>query len=357
MSDDAKRNRKALGRGITDAIDSPEASATTSLLKKMKPRSLSLELSQPSPAQPNPAQPSPIAPARDYNKRANSLDRTALPAGLFPGTSKKLYDALYLRTRGAVTPARTIQATKREMMLWSGIRSKNTIAVNLQLLTSSGLIARQLEVGSQEGSIYEVRLPEELDPTQPNPTYPNPTQHLGLDPTQQSGWDGSGKAAENKAASESAKTSFKTKEEKLDDDAALALLHDKLQAASMELTGKPLSAAEQTRWGELADVLIAELKIATARTIVSSVPAFLTEHLRRRLWKIDKKQAHAEGRELPDEVSTITTAPPGLDAAACPDCGGSGWWYPQGESKGVAKCKHESLRQPSGGQTPTPGAT
>ena len=58
----------------------------------------------------------PIAPARDYNKRANSIDREALPAGTFPGASKKIYDALYLRTRGAVTPERIIRATRREMM-------------------------------------------------------------------------------------------------------------------------------------------------------------------------------------------------------------------------------------------------
>ena len=48
---------------------------------------------------PNPAQP--VTPVKDYNKRPNSTER-ALSAGLFPGTSQKLYNALYLRTRGAV---------------------------------------------------------------------------------------------------------------------------------------------------------------------------------------------------------------------------------------------------------------
>ncbi|HEX5706479.1 MAG TPA: hypothetical protein VFX96_04250, partial [Pyrinomonadaceae bacterium] len=87
---------------------------------------------QPNPTQPNPAQPIPaaflppatqksteetsiVAPHRDFNKRANSLERDALPSGLFPGTSKKLYDALYLRTRGAINPTRVVQATKREL--------------------------------------------------------------------------------------------------------------------------------------------------------------------------------------------------------------------------------------------------
>ncbi|HEY0077553.1 MAG TPA: hypothetical protein VGB73_02835 [Pyrinomonadaceae bacterium] len=130
---------------------------------------------EPTSTHPNPPQPTRIAPARDFNKRANSLEREALPKGLFPGTSKKLYDALYLRTRGAHQPTRTIQATKRELMAWSGIKSKNTIAVNLQILTSIGLVVRQIEIGDHDGSVYEILLPEEAvqsDPTQPNPTQP-----------------------------------------------------------------------------------------------------------------------------------------------------------------------------------------
>jgi hypothetical protein len=144
--------------------------------------------------------------------------------------------------------------------------------------------------------------------------------------------------------SDDSKTFFKTKEENLDDDAALAGLIDALKTINRELTGKDLSRTEADRWRELAEVLIAELKIAAARTTVSSVPSFLAEHLRRRLWKIDKKQARAEGRELPDEQMK---AVPAVDSSQCPDCGGSGWWYPEGESKGVAKCKHAKLKQES----------
>jgi hypothetical protein len=304
--------------------------------------------SQPNPTHTAPAQPNPTqqntAPSRDFNRRANSLERDALPAGLFPGTSKKLYDALYLRTRGAFTPVRSIQATKRELMAWSGIRSKNTIAINLKILLSVGLIKPDYDPGNHEGSVYEVLLPEEL-PTQPNPaqlppTQPNPTQKLGLDPTQRSGWDGSGNHVDSKVTYAPPKTSFKTNTERSDDDAALAGLIASLKQFTKEITGKDLSPTDSDRWKELAEVLGAELKIAAARTTVSSVPAFLAEHLRRRLWKIDKKQARAEGRELPDEVVTET---PAVDASRCPDCGGSSWWYPEGESKGVAKCKHEKL--------------
>jgi hypothetical protein len=157
------------------------------------------------------------------------------------------------------------------------------------------------------------------------------------------GSGGEGQIIENTIPYGNDKT-YKTNTEQTDDDAALAGLNSALKAAAKELTGKELSPADSERWKELADVLIAELKIAAARTTVSSVPAFLAEHLRRRLWKIDKKQARAEGRELPDEAVEQGQS---VDASRCPDCGGSGWWYPEGESKGVTKCKHANLKQNS----------
>lgn len=125
-----------------------------------------------------------------------------------------------------------------------------------------------------------------------------------------------------------------------DDDEAFAEFAKVLREVAREVTGKETSAAESARWRELAEVLAAELRIASARTNVSSVPAFLAEHLRRRLWKIDKKQAQAEGRELPDESSGGAGE---ANPAECPDCKGSGWWYPEGVERGVAKCKHANL--------------
>lgn len=38
------------------------------------------------------------------------------------------------------------------------------------------------------------------------------------------------------------------------------------------------------------------------------------------------------------------------DTSACPDCHGSGWWYPDGPTKGTARCKH--LRLDAGGSGP-----
>jgi len=106
------------------------------------------------------------------------------------------------------------------------------------------------------------------------------------------------------------------------------------------LTGKEPTAAERERYRELAQVLLTELRIAAGRTTVSSVPSFLAEHLRRRLWKIDKKQAQAEGKELPDQSIPTNIIPEGQ---TCPDCNNTGWWYPNGTEKGVTRCKHDNL--------------
>ena len=94
-----------------------------------------------------------------------------------------------------------------------------------------------------------------------------------------------------------------------DDDEALADFVLTMKRVAKEITGRELSPAESPRWGELAEVLATELKIAAGRTTVSSVPAFLAEHLRRRLWKKEKRQLDDETREA------TTTSAPKLDAA------------------------------------------
>jgi hypothetical protein len=142
------------------------------------------------------------------------------------------------------------------------------------------------------------------------------------------------------------KTSFKTSTEKTDDDEAFAAFARVMQDAAREIMGKPLGALDKDRLGELAELLVAELRIAAARTSnVSSLPAFLTEHLRRRLWKMDKKQLSGEEKTEPGITKpSISTE----QARTCPDCGGSGLYYPEGYEKGVAKCKHEWLKLDEG---------
>ncbi|MBV9958270.1 MAG: hypothetical protein JO360_07610 [Acidobacteria bacterium] len=114
-----------------------------------------------------------------------------------------------------------------------------------------------------------------------------------------------------------------------------------MKEATKQVTGRETSPNESERWRELGEVLTTELKIAAARTTISSVPAFLSEHLRRRLWKKDKQQIAEEGRAADGDHTRALSQK--LDISKCPDCGGSGMYYPEGYEKGVAKCKHARL--------------
>ncbi|MDX6695723.1 MAG: hypothetical protein QOF02_3326 [Blastocatellia bacterium] len=136
--------------------------------------------------------------------------------------------------------------------------------------------------------------------------------------------------------------------DKINDDDAFADFVNAWREAAQEVTGRETSKYESERWRELAELLITELKIAAARTTVSSVPSFLAEHLRRRLWKVEKKQA---GGEAKAEPGVETSPSPSEQARNCPDCGGSGLYYPEGYEKGVAKCAHKKLKL-DGNSTP-----
>ena len=285
--------------------------------------------------------PSP-APARDFNRRANSLEREALPAGLFPGSSKKIYDALYLRTRGANPPRPSVRASRRDFLDWTDIRNIKTVDGHLRYLMSVGLIIRHWELGSTEGSRYEVRLPEDL-PRLTTTHHESPTDttthFLGSGNPQFSGSGGDSQLIDSSITSGDDKTSsFKTSAER-DDDEAFAPLIARLKAAVKDITGKAPSATDAARWGELAELLDAELRIAAGRTGgVSSVPAFFTEHLRRRLWKKEKRQLEEEGNSVASSQGAAK-----VDASQCPDCFGTGMYYPGGFDKGVARCHHEKL--------------
>ena len=289
----------------------------------------------------------PISPERDYTKVPNSIVKKGIPALIFGeqgGKAKELYDTLYSLTRGAVVPRRKIRIPKDQLMRKAGIGSEVTLRKNLLRLRGVKLIKETIVPGAHGGNEYEVFLLEEIGLTGSTPSTPSTESSSrqireGVESVHSR--DSSASLFDVNATSSSEdKTSSLRPQQTIDDDAALAGLIATIKTTSKEITGKELSALESDRWKELAEVLMAELKIAAARTTISSVPAFMAEHLRRRLWKIDKKQARAEGRELPDEVVTLT---PSVDAGKCPDCGGSGWWYPEGEAKGVAKCKHEKL--------------
>jgi hypothetical protein len=288
-------------------------------------------------AQDTPHTTNPIAPERDFGRVANSITRDALPARLFHGQSKKLYDALYHRTRAAIQPQRLIRATHDNLMDWAGV-SHNTLKKHIKHLCKVGLLKVHYERGDNTGAEYEIFLPEEVG----SPTHhPPPTTHQKLGPptTQKVVGGGWWFAPIESTTYESPKTSIKTIEID-DDDSAFADLLALLKKAAKEITGKTSHAGERERWRELGELLIAELRIASARTTVSSVPAFLTEHLRRRLWKKEKGQL-AEPNALA-EAST-TNAFTREQIQTCPDCGGTCFYYPNGFEGGVARCTHAHL--------------
>jgi len=325
-----------------DDLFNPFAEAKAAEIRALTPP----QPTSPQVTPPHPTPASEIAPAKDFNRRANSLDRDALPAGLFPGSSKKLYDALYLRTRGAIVPTRTVRARKREMMRWAGIGSENTMDAHLRYFLSIGLLKRTFDVGDNSGAVYEVLIPEELGyPTPPHLTPGQVTppqvtsgQKLAPGSPQKSGWGGVGQTVDSEETSGVPKTSFKTNTER-DDDEAYAPLLAQFRQAVKEITGREASPAESERWRELGELLVTELKIAAGRTTVSNVPAFFTEHLRRRLWKKEKRQLDEEGKSAHGSQGAAAK----VDASNCPDCFGAGMWYPEGFDKGVARCRHEKL--------------
>jgi hypothetical protein len=259
--------------------------------------------------------------------------RNVVPAGHFVGKSKQLYDCLYQRTRGAIVPTRQLAISKPELMKASNIGSERTLLKNLGHLRALGLVRVTYTDGGHEGNTYEIFTPEEAGlrthPTPPTP--PHARQKLPPVPPVESGVRGVGSKPLESTVSGNPKTLYKTIEN--DDDERVPRA---LAAVERELTGRN---ADTDKWDELWEVLSTELKMAAGRTTVSSVPAFLTEHLRRRLWKKDKRQLDREG----ESAAGVQASAVKVDAAQCPDCFGTGMWYPEGFDKGVAKCGHEKL--------------
>lgn len=284
----------------------------------------------------------PVAPVRDYMKVANSITREAMPAGLFKGKGKLIYDYLYSRTRGAIAPTRTVQASWREIMKAANIGSDKTLREQLKFLRAAGLVTWEWSEGSQGGSVYTIFLPEETTGTggtgSTSGTGGTSRQFLPPVPPVETTTGTGSLNSSIETTSEFTKTSFKTNTEKIDDDEAFADFVTVMNRVVKETTGRESSPVERQRWAELAEVLATELKIAAGRTTISSAPAFLAEHLRRRLWKKEKRQMEAEAAE---QKELITKAK--VDTSECPDCFGTGMWYPEGFDKGVARCDHVKI--------------
>lgn len=323
-------DKSELSRGLIDRFTEPKATSPTTLPSHTRQTSHTRQGKQ------NKAVES-VAPQRDFARVANSITREAVPAGFFKGKSKQLYDCLYALTRGAITPGRSVRISRPKLMKQAGIGARVTFDANVTHLQSVGLLSVRQIAGEHEGNEYTVFLPEETSmPSQTSPT--RQAQKLVRLDRLESSQTRHSLSVDTQAISTQPKTSFKTTDRS--DDEPLAGLIAKFEQASRELTGKEPSVAEYAKWGELAELLIAELQIAAARTgSVSSVPAFLTEHLRRRLWQKDKAQLERESREVASKSA------PKVDVSKCPDCGGSGWAYEGEHFTGpVKKCRHPKLK-------------
>jgi len=297
-----------------------------------------------------------IAPAKDFSRVANSIVRDAMPAGYFSGKGKQVYDFLYSRTRAAIEPKRTVRLTIPALMQGADIGSHHTLRRNLRQLTKVGLVEIREITGEHEGNEYTVFLPEEVSlPRLETPGTPvrsatsvrsatdgcHVSQFLPGVPLAETARPDRGINPIDADNYEAPKTSFKTIG-KNDDDEAFAELLEIFKQASKEMTGKAPLVNERQRWGELAELMVTELRIAGARTTVSSIPAFLTEHLRRRLWKKEKEQvAELNGLTEATAARTLTLE----QVKGCTDCGGTGFYYPKGFEGGVAKCRHERLTE------------
>ncbi|MFL6285764.1 MAG: hypothetical protein ACJ74Q_21710 [Pyrinomonadaceae bacterium] len=270
----------------------------------------------------------------------NSVTRRAIPEGLFRGKSKQVWDYLWSVTRGAIVPTRSTRKSRREIKAGSGLGSMVTVDAALEHLENVGLIAIKPAIGSLIGNEYEVFTPEEASTSISSITSSSRiTQKVDELDVPESGSTSTTQVVENSVGWGQPNTSFKTKDINTDDE-TFAEFAAAVRKTAKEITGKEPSKAEAARWAEVAEVLMTELKIAAGRTTVSSVPAFLAEHLRRRLWKKEKRQIEAEAAE--QKASTPTQK---IDASQCPDCFGTGMYYPEGFDKGVARCSHSKLTE------------
>ncbi|MEO6587999.1 MAG: hypothetical protein ABIP06_01615 [Pyrinomonadaceae bacterium] len=256
----------------------------------------------------------PTSPTRDFQKVTNSITRIAIPSGIFgSGKAKQLYDALYSLTRGAIKPIRVIRITKPRLMKLAGIGTRQTLWLNLEHLESVGLVRKNVLLGEHGGNEYEVFIPEELPELATTPTTPTSPSNMvyqvqniegvvGVEPSP------TAPSSEliNTCILDAPKTSFKDNTK--NDDEAFAAFIEKFQSASKEITGKNLSKRETENLGNLADLLILELKAAARRTdSISSVPAFLTEVLRRQFFA-SRQQAPSSNKPSKIKADTVGKA-------------------------------------------------
>lgn len=232
------------------------------------------------------------SPTRNFTKVSNSIIKRGIPENYFRGLSKHTYDILYQRTRGAIKPTRTIQLTKDELVRLTGL-SKDAIKLHIKYLKETGLLDSRPVIGSHSGWEYEVFVLEELTENsqvgvrqgkarQGKAEQDRVSEDLPLHSGQVPLTLTHTNPIQNKEVTENSKDFFLKHNT---DDEPFSGFIAKFQDTAEELTGKKLSKRDCQNLEKLADLLILELKIAARRTDnISSVPAFLTEVLRRKFF-------------------------------------------------------------------------
>jgi hypothetical protein len=260
----------------------------------------------------------PTSPEKDFTKVANSIFRQ-IPNGLFTGKSKFLYDHLYSLTRGAIKPIRSVRISKSSLMKGAGIKSVHTFYNNMRHLESIGLVLPTRIDGERGGNIYEVFLPEEINHNLVHLVQLGQVSQLSQEPpvavSAETALGALGSEPTNTGVSDASKTSFKDKNETSDDEAFAGLT--KILAESFErISGKKANHSDGGKLIELAELLVMELELAAARTkSVSNAPAFLTEHLRRRLMsnpsqpKVKNKSTQIGKQNPAEPVETYQAEP------------------------------------------------
>lgn len=238
----------------------------------------------PSPARNNTQQiDTPISPERDFQKVPNSISRSL---DLFRGKSKQVWDYLWSVSRGAIQPARTIRKSRKEIKDGSAIGSLVTLDAAIRHLEQVGLIKKVSRTGSLVGNEYEIFTPEEIaSSSTSSPSIASIGvlyQKLDVLDELETRCSSIAHTTENKEVTGALRLSLKTNTR--NDDEPFGAMTDVLTNACVKVSGKIPQKSDRAKWKELAELLAMELKIATARTdSISDVPAFLTEHLRRRL--------------------------------------------------------------------------
>jgi DNA-binding transcriptional ArsR family regulator len=253
-----------------------------------------------------------VSPTRDFTKVSNSITKRAIPEKYFRGLSKHTYDVLYQKTRGAIVPTRTVQLTKDELVALTGL-SKDAVKLHIRYLKTAGLIESRPAIGSHAGWEYEVFIPEELEEaggvsvSKSKQGQGKASENLPLHRGQDLLTLTHTNPLENKEVSENLKPSLK--QETKNDDEPFGEMNEVLKSLGK---GKPED------WREFAELIKMEFDIAASRTKgVTNAPAFLTEHLRRRLMPTQKEspksksnQSSHVGKQPPSEPVEVYQAEP-----------------------------------------------